>query len=68
MDTRYIEQLIKGDLGCAEDNLHRAKAAARHADVNAPYGESGTTLRHLIDGYQQQVDKAKRALKAMDEL
>ena len=65
MDTRYLEKLIKGDLGCAEDNLYRAKLAARGADVNAQWGESNTTLQELIDGYQRQVDKAKAALAAL---
>lgn len=68
MDTRYLETLIKNDLGCAEDNLFRAKLAARGADVNANWGESGQTLGSIIDQYQRGVDKAKAALAALDRM
>ena len=57
-----IEYAIKRQLGQAEDNLFRAKLAGRRSDVTQQWGESGQTLQQIIDGYQREVDRWKRAL------
>lgn len=60
--SSYLVKLIENDLGAAQDNLYRAKIAARGRDTSAEWGESGVTLQSLIDGYQRKVDLATSAL------
>ncbi len=53
---------IQGELGRAQDNLHRARAAARGRDVNAQWGESGKTLAQIISEYEEWVREVEAAL------
>jgi hypothetical protein len=60
--NKDIEYAVRAQLGMAEDNLCRAKAAARRADPTKPWGESGQTLQEIIGGYEAEVRRWKAAL------
>lgn len=60
-----IEYAVRAQLSIAEDNLYRAKLAGRRSDLTQQWGESGQTLQQIIDGYQSEVDRWKRALAAV---
>lgn len=66
-DDKDLEEAVRGRLGEAEDNLCRAKLAARNRDADAQWGESGETLQQVIDGYQAAVDHWKAALSRLKE-
>ncbi len=69
MDKNTIRQLIKANLGNAEDNLHRAKAAFRGLDSEAmkkEHGDSGQTRLAVLEGYQREYDDAARLLAEWD--
>lgn len=53
---------VKGRLSAAEDNHYRATCAAKGRDVHQQWGQSGETLQQIIDGYQAEIDRWKRAL------
>lgn len=57
-----VIQAVKSQIANAEDNLFRANAAARSHDASKQWGQSGETLQQIIDGYQAEVDRWKRAL------
>jgi hypothetical protein len=56
---------VRIQLGNAADNLCRAQAAARSCDASKQWGQSGQTLHQIIDGYQAEHDRWKRALVAL---
>ena len=58
-----LVHLAENDLVNARDNLARARMAARVADVNAEWGNSGQTLANLIAGYEEWEREALAALK-----
>jgi hypothetical protein len=60
-----VAYAIKSQLGNAQDNLHRAKSAARNSDPTKEWGQSGETLQQIIDGYQAEVDRWTRALSSV---
>jgi hypothetical protein len=59
-DQQYA---IKVQLGNAEDNLHRARHAARGYDATKQWGQSGQTLAQIIQGYEDEVARWKAALE-----
>ena len=60
--TPYVRKLLEQDLGIAEDNLYRAKSAAKSVNPSMQYGESGKTFNQIIQGYQDWVDEVKKEL------
>ncbi len=62
-DVRYAVNL---QLGNAYDNLIRARVAARSHAMLAPYGESGQTLREIIEGYADEVVRWQAAIDWLD--
>jgi len=63
--NKDVEYAIKAQLGNAEDNLYRATLAAKRCDASQQWGESGQTLQQIINGYQAEVDRWKRALASL---
>lgn len=60
-----IIHAVKSQLGNAEDNLHRAKAAFRGLDekrMGEQYGQSGRTRAEIVAEYTAEVERWKRAL------
>lgn len=63
-----VREAINDRLGGAQDNLHRAKHAARNVEAQGKnpaeyqWGQSGMTLGEIIAGYQSEVDRWQRAL------
>lgn len=47
-------------LANAQDNLDRRK------ELNAAYGESGSTPSEIIQGYQDEIDRWKRAAEFVE--
>lgn len=58
-----VRALIEAAIGGLEDNLYRAKCAARGHDASKQWGESGKTLQQIIDEYQTELDAMKAELK-----
>jgi Ser/Thr protein kinase RdoA (MazF antagonist) len=56
-------KLAKDDLGAAQDNLCRARAATRHADPTAQWGDSGQTLNEIIADYEKWQSEALEAIE-----
>ncbi len=56
---QVIKDALQRELGNAQDNLHRAQAAAKNCDPSQQWGQSGETLNDIISGYQQRVDEVK---------
>jgi hypothetical protein len=66
-----IKQAILSQLGNAEDNLHRANAAFRGLgtkELAEQHGDSDQSRKQVLEGYQQEVDRWKRALEALNSL
>lgn len=57
-----IEYALKQQFNNARDNLFRAKAAAKLFGPDKPWGGSGQTLQEIIDEYEGEVTRWKRAL------
>ena len=54
--TEQVKRLVRDRISLGQDNLHRAKAAARGGcDVNAQWGESGETLAQIIESYEADI-------------
>ena len=61
-------KLAKDDLARAEDNLYRARHAARWMDAGKPYGQSEKTLNEIIAEYEQGVRQAEETVKQAEAL
>jgi hypothetical protein len=61
-----VRKAVQHQLGNAEDNLYRATAAFRAADLTVQHGQSGQTRGQIIDGYQEEVDRWKAALASLE--
>jgi len=61
-----IRKGLKADLGNAEDNLVRARAAFRGVDLDQAHGMSGKMRGQIFEEYQAWYDQAKRALDEWD--
>lgn len=61
-ENRLVE-LAKQDLANAQDNLYRARAAARGCDATIQWGRSGQTLNEIIAGYEKWESEAQTALE-----
>ena len=48
-----LVQLAKQDVRNAQDNLARARSAARFHDPTRQWGQSGETLNQIISGYEK---------------
>ena len=63
-----IVKAVQAQLGNAQDNLHRARAAFRGLSPQElseqPYGESGRTRAQIVAGYEEE---EARWLKALDD-
>lgn len=53
---------VRRKLGIAQDNLYRARCAARGRDAAAQWGESGKTLHQIISEYESAVRELEAAL------
>lgn len=53
---------VRNELGQAQDNLNRARCAARGCDVNEQWGQSGKTLAQIINEYEEWVKECEAAL------
>ena len=65
--TEYMKRLVRNDIGQWEDNLLRAKAAARGwiaqgRVLDTQYGESGKTLAQIISEYETGLNNAQAEL------
>lgn len=58
-----LVELAQADLANAQDNLYRARSAAKGCDINAEWGKSGTTLGEIIKGYEDWVTEARATLE-----
>lgn len=56
-------KLAQDDLGAAQDNLCRARAASRHCDSAAQWGASGQTLNEIIIGYEKWEAEALESIE-----
>lgn len=65
--NRLVE-LANQDLANAQDNLYRARMAARGYDATAQWGQSGQTLAEIIAGYEEWEAKAKATLEQAQSL
>jgi len=63
---RRIREALEGELGRAQDNAHRARAAFRGADMSKQHGESGRTRGELLATYETEERDALAALKEFD--
>ncbi len=53
--TEKVKRLVRDRIDQGQDNLQRAKSAARGRDVNAQWGESGKTLAQIIESYEADI-------------
>lgn len=56
-------EIAEAYLANAQDNLYRARMAARAVDASAQYGQSGRTLNQIIAGYEEWEREALEALE-----
>lgn len=59
---RVIADALKRELGCAEDDLYRARTAARRADPAKEWGDSGQSLATIIAEYETRVAELRAAM------
>ncbi len=65
MASKDVVQAVQAQLGNAEDNLARARAAFRGMDsreLAKEYGQSGETRGAVLTGYEREVERWKKAL------
>jgi hypothetical protein len=63
--NKDIIEAVRTQLGNAQDNLHRARAAFRYctaAELQEQHGQSGQTRAQIVDGYADEVKRWQKAL------
>lgn len=61
-----IRRALRSDLGNAEDNLRRARAAFRNTDLDGAHGESGKTRRQIVSEYESWKEQAQFTIDDFD--
>lgn len=63
-----VLRALEREIGDAQDNLIRAEMSFRGRNLDAEYGESGETRRHILDQYRERVTETEAAKKWFADL